>query len=72
MVGDTVPAFRLGAGVMTVAGLVALFLAVPAERRSLESPARPLSEVGGRGRERGSPVPSPVPATPARQLDSRT
>ncbi|MCQ0025516.1 MFS transporter [Streptomyces somaliensis DSM 40738] len=42
-VGDTVLAFCLGAAVMTAGGLVALFLAVPAERRSLEDIATPLS-----------------------------
>ncbi|MGP4111785.1 MFS transporter [Streptomyces sp. 4N509B] len=48
VVADTVIAFQLGAAVMTAAGLVALFLALPAERRSLESLARPLSAVGSR------------------------
>src|SRR5690606_23822585 len=37
VVSDTVLAFQLGAGVMTAAGLVAVFLALPAEQRSLES-----------------------------------
>ena len=40
---DTVLAFRIGAGLMCAAGLVAAFLAVAAERRSLEDIAEPLS-----------------------------
>ncbi|QIY71308.1 MFS transporter [Streptomyces sp. RLB1-33] len=43
VVGDTVLAFQIGAGLMCVAGLVAAFLAVKAERRSLEDIATPLS-----------------------------
>lgn len=43
VVGDTVLAFRIGASLMVAAGLVAAFLAVPAERRSLEGIAEPLS-----------------------------
>ncbi|MEV4434446.1 MFS transporter [Streptomyces sp. NPDC049555] len=42
-VGDTVLAFCIGAALMTAAGLVAAFLAMPAERRSLEDIAAPLS-----------------------------
>ncbi|WP_406167981.1 MFS transporter [Streptomyces canus] len=42
-VGDTVLAFRIGAGLMCAAGLVAAFLAVRAERRSLEDIAKPLT-----------------------------
>lgn len=45
MVGDTVLAFQIGAGLMCAAGLVAAFLAVNAERRSLEDIAAPLSTV---------------------------
>ena len=45
VVGDTVLAFQIGAGLMCAAGLVAAFLAVKAERRSLEDIARPLSAV---------------------------
>jgi hypothetical protein len=45
-VGDTVLAFQIGAGLMCAAGLVAAFLAVRAERRSLEEVARPLSAAG--------------------------
>jgi MFS family permease len=43
VVGDTVLAFQIGAGLMCAAGLVAAFLAVKAERRSLEDIATPLS-----------------------------
>lgn len=43
MVGDTALAFRIGAALMCAAGLVAVFLAVKAERRSLEDIAEPLS-----------------------------
>ncbi|NMI58621.1 MULTISPECIES: MFS transporter [unclassified Streptomyces] len=46
VVGDTVLAFQIGAGLMCAAGLVAAFLAVNAERRSLEDIAPPLSTVG--------------------------
>ncbi|MFJ4831498.1 MFS transporter [Streptomyces sp. NPDC088747] len=45
VVGDTVLAFQIGAGLMCAAGLVAVFLAVNAERRSLEDIATPLSAV---------------------------
>ncbi len=45
VVGDTVLAFQIGAGLMTAAGIVAAFLAVKAERRSLEDIATPLSAV---------------------------
>lgn len=41
--GDTALAFRIGAALMCAAGLVAAFLAVKAERRSLEDIAEPLS-----------------------------
>ncbi|MGW6890426.1 MFS transporter [Streptomyces chartreusis] len=44
-VGDTVLAFQIGAGLMCLAGLVAAFFAVRAERRSLEDIARPLTAV---------------------------
>ncbi|MER7487631.1 MFS transporter [Streptomyces sp. NPDC126497] len=43
VVGDTVLAFQIGAGLMCAAGLVAAFLAVNAERRSLEDIAEPLA-----------------------------
>jgi MFS family permease len=42
-VGDTVLAFQIGAALMCTAGLVAAFLAVRAERRSLEDIAKPLT-----------------------------
>ncbi|MFJ2906703.1 MFS transporter [Streptomyces sp. NPDC087212] len=47
VIGDAALAFQIGAGLMCAAGLVALFLAVNAERRSLEDIARPLSAVAG-------------------------
>ncbi|MFD6750974.1 MFS transporter, partial [Streptomyces anthocyanicus] len=43
VVGDTVLAFQIGAGLMCAAGLVAVFFAVNAERRGLEDIAAPLS-----------------------------
>jgi MFS family permease len=43
VVGDTVLAFQIGAGLMCAAGIVAAFLAVNAERRSLEDIATPLN-----------------------------
>ncbi|WP_433888015.1 MFS transporter [Streptomyces sp. CA-111067] len=43
VVGDTVEAFVIGASLMCAAGLVAAFLAVKAEGRSLEDIASPLS-----------------------------
>ncbi|WP_060884547.1 MFS transporter [Streptomyces caniscabiei] len=46
VVSDTVLAFQIGAGLMCAAGLVAAFLAVRAERRSLEDIAEPLSAKG--------------------------
>ncbi|MGP4045457.1 MFS transporter [Streptomyces sp. 2A115] len=50
VVADTVLAFRIGAALMCAAGLVAVALAVRAERRSLEDIARPLSVASlGRG-----------------------
>ncbi|MFF7645997.1 MFS transporter [Streptomyces canus] len=48
-VGDTVLAFQIGAGLMCVAGLVAAFLAVRAEGRSLEDIATPLTATGASG-----------------------
>ncbi|MFQ6145507.1 MFS transporter [Streptomyces seoulensis] len=47
-VGDTVLAFQIGAALMCAAGLVAAFLAVNAERRSLEDIAAPLTAVTGK------------------------
>ncbi|MFI9772554.1 MFS transporter [Streptomyces sp. NPDC052415] len=55
VVGDTVLAFQIGAGLMCAAGLVAAFLAVNAERRSLEDIARPLSEVEAEASAGASP-----------------
>jgi MFS family permease len=49
VVGDTVLAFCIGAGLMTAAGLVAAFFAVPAERRSLEDIAAPLTSAAASG-----------------------
>ena len=46
VVGETVLAFCVGAALMTAAGLVALFFAVAAERKSLEDIATPLSVSG--------------------------
>lgn len=43
VVGDAVIAFCIGAALMVVAGLVAVFCAVPAEQKSLEDIATPLS-----------------------------
>jgi MFS family permease len=42
-VADTVVAFAIGAGLMILAGIVEIFLGVPAERRSLEDIAQPLT-----------------------------
>lgn len=49
-VGDTVLAFQIGAALMCLAGLAAAFLAVRAERRSLEDIARPLTAVASPSR----------------------
>jgi MFS family permease len=47
--------YMLGAGLMIAAGIVAIFLAVPAERRSLEDIARPFTAVRQRAaRARGA------------------
>ncbi|MFF7725926.1 MFS transporter [Streptomyces sp. NPDC008001] len=54
-VGDTVLAFSIGASLMCGAGLVAAFLAVRAEGRSLESIAAPLST-----KKRAEPVAAPA------------
>ncbi|WP_338399832.1 MFS transporter [Streptomyces caatingaensis] len=43
VVGDAVLAFQIGATLMCLAGVVAAFLAVPAEGRALEDIATPLS-----------------------------
>ncbi|CAM5439187.1 hypothetical protein SAURM35S_09092 [Streptomyces aurantiogriseus] len=49
-VGDTVLAFQIGATLMCAAGLVAAFLAVHAERRSLEDIAKPLTAAATKAR----------------------
>ncbi|MFI1695477.1 MFS transporter [Streptomyces bobili] len=49
-VGDTVLAFQIGAALMCAAGLVAVFLAVRAERRSLEDIAKPLTAAATKAR----------------------
>ncbi|KOT44769.1 MFS transporter [Streptomyces caelestis] len=50
VVGDTVLAFQIGAGLMCAAGLVAAFLAVNAERRSLEDIAEPLAAAASKAK----------------------
>ncbi|WP_333738759.1 MFS transporter [Streptomyces sp. IBSBF 2806] len=49
-VGDTVLAFCIGATLMCLAGLVAAFLAVNAERRSLEDIAKPLTAAAAKAK----------------------
>jgi hypothetical protein len=51
--------YLLGAAVMIAGGLVAFFLGVPAERKSLEDIAVPLSAVGRRGRTRAEGAQTP-------------
>ncbi|MGV9343889.1 MFS transporter [Streptomyces spiralis] len=71
-IGDTVLAFSVGAALMCAAGLVAAFLAVDAERRSLEDIAKPLTAVAqkakaaakGGGHQDTTPPGSPPDATP--------
>ena len=41
--------YLVGAGLMLAAGVIAIFLAVPAERKSLEDIASPYTAVRGRG-----------------------
>ncbi|MFF9000177.1 MFS transporter [Streptomyces achromogenes] len=55
-VRDTVLAFSIGAALMCAAGLVAVFLAVRAERRSLEDVARPLTAVASRAKAAARPA----------------
>jgi MFS family permease len=50
----------LGAGSMIAAGIIAAFLAVPAERRALEDIASPYTAVRGRG---PSPIAAPAQAS---------
>ncbi|MFJ3496455.1 MFS transporter [Streptomyces sp. NPDC086091] len=59
VVGDTVLAFQIGAGLMCAAGLVAAFLAVNAERRSLEDIAQPLSAVAAKAASAVKPSTGP-------------
>src|SRR4051794_9076632 len=47
-VDDTVLAFAIGAAVMTIAGIVAAFLAINAEQKSLEDIAAPLTSTRSR------------------------
>jgi MFS family permease len=53
-VADTVLAFQIGAGLMCAAGLVAVALAVKAERRSLEDIAQPLTATAKEARPSGT------------------
>lgn len=66
-IGDTVLAFSIGAALMCAAGLVAAALAVPAERRSLEDIAKPLTAVTdkGKGTTKGRPDITPPSSSPA-------
>ncbi|MYR61622.1 MFS transporter [Streptomyces sp. SID625] len=67
-VGDTVLAFCIGAALMCAAGLVAAFLAVNAERRSLEDIATPLTAVTGKpgpAAQNGRPDVTPPSSSPA-------
>ncbi|KMS72429.1 hypothetical protein ACM01_23050 [Streptomyces viridochromogenes] len=64
-VGDTVLAFRIGATPMCLAGLAAAFLAVRAERRSLEDIARPLTAVAKPSRVGAAGAAGPAGATRA-------
>jgi uncharacterized membrane protein len=51
-VTDTVLAFQIGATLMCLAGLTAAFLAVRAERRSLEDIATPLTAAASTAEDR--------------------
>ncbi|MGW1137417.1 MFS transporter [Streptomyces zhihengii] len=51
VVGDAALAFSIGAALMVAAGLVAVFFAVAAERKSLEDIATPLSVTEAEGRK---------------------
>ena len=62
-VADTVLAFEIGAALMCAAGLVAAFLAVKAERRSLEDIAKPLTAAASSLRGKGRTEPGSKPAT---------
>jgi MFS family permease len=52
--------YLLGAGLMLAAGVIAVFLAVPAERKALEDIASPYTAVRGRG---PSAIAAPDPAS---------
>jgi len=60
--GDLAIGYGVGAGMMVIGGIVALVLAVPAERRSLEDVATPLSVLKARLAEAatGSALPGTV------------
>ncbi|MER5883297.1 MFS transporter [Streptomyces sp. NPDC001941] len=64
VVGDAVLAFSVGAALMTVAGVVAAFLAVDAEGKSLEEIATPLSAKPSTPTEGGAGTHTP-PGAPA-------
>lgn len=55
VVADTALAFSIGAALMVAAGLVAAFLAIPAEQRSLEDIAEPLSARAAAASAHGPP-----------------
>ncbi|MEW2086625.1 MFS transporter [Streptomyces sp. NPDC005283] len=62
VVGDAVLAFCVGASLMVLAGLVAVFFAVAAERKSLEAIATPLSARQAQGDSTpGAPAPAASP-----------
>ena len=62
VVSDTVTAFVIGAAIMLASGIVAAFLAVDAEQKSLEDIAEPLSaEAAGDGTRAAS---TSTPSTP--------
>jgi MFS family permease len=68
--GDLAIGYGVGAAMMVIGGLVALVLAVPAERRSLEDIATPLSVLRARladaaGGDAGLPSPAISPAKSA-------
>jgi MFS family permease len=64
VVGATVTAFMIGAAIMTVSGIVAAFLAVDAEQKSLEQIAEPLS-VSDKPVEPEASPPSPPAGMPS-------
>jgi MFS family permease len=52
--------YLIGAGLMLIAGVIAIFLAVPAERKALEDVASPYTAVRGRG---PCAIAAPAPAS---------